>query len=128
MPPGSHRNTTPLPDRIHENVPELGYAYEKARTNNILPNKLVNLAPNAGDVIIASDQICHGGLKWKPKERKHRFLLLRYEPQYIIAWRTENDITYAKEVLDVYHRSQKNYSPGTRWSMSKISQQTRVSS
>jgi len=100
MLPGSHKNTIPFPDGIPETMAELDYDYEKAGTNDILPHGLVNLAPNAGDVIIASDQICHGGMKWKPKDRKRRFLLLRYEPQYIMAWRSDNDIAYPKAILD----------------------------
>lgn len=35
----------------------------------ILLHGIVNLAPNAGDVIIASDQVCHGGLRWQAKEQ-----------------------------------------------------------
>ena len=100
MLPGSHKNTIPFPEGIHETMAELDYDYDKCITNNILPHGLVNLAPNAGDVIIASDQVCHGGLRWKAKERIRRFMVLRYSTQYMLTYMTDIDINLPAGVTD----------------------------
>ena len=100
MLPGSHKNTIPFPEGIHETMAELDYDYEKCITNNILPHGLVNLAPNAGDVVIASDQVLHGGLRWKPKDRMRRFLVLRYSTQYMLAYMSDGDINLPAGVMD----------------------------
>ena len=100
MLPGSHKNTIPFPEGIHETMAELDYDYDKCITNNILPHGLVNLAPNAGDVIIASDQVCHGGLRWKVKERMRRFLVLRYSTQYMLTHMSDGDINLPAGVMD----------------------------
>ena len=36
----------------------------------------------AGDVIIISELLTHGGLRWNPTDRKRVVLVLRYAPQY----------------------------------------------
>ena len=100
MLPGSHKNTIPFPEGIHDTMAELDYDYDKCITNNILPHGLVNLAPNAGDVIIASDQVCHGGLRWKAKERMRRFLVLRYSTQYLLAHMSDGDLNLPAGVMD----------------------------
>ena len=100
MLPGSHKNTIPFPEGIHETMAELDYDYDKCIMNNILPHGLVNLAPNAGDVIIASDQVCHGGLRWKVKERMRRFLVLRYSTQYMLTHMSDGDINLPAGVMD----------------------------
>ena len=42
----------------------------------------VNITPKAGDIVIISELLTHGVLRWKPKDRDRRFLVLRYFPQY----------------------------------------------
>lgn len=42
----------------------------------------VNITPKAGDIVIISELLTHGVLRWKPKDRDRRFLVLRYFPQF----------------------------------------------
>ena len=42
----------------------------------------VNITPQAGDIVVISELLTHGVLRWKPKDRDRRFLVLRYFPQY----------------------------------------------
>jgi ectoine hydroxylase-related dioxygenase (phytanoyl-CoA dioxygenase family) len=42
-----------------------------------------NITPRAGDVVLISELLTHGILHWRPKDRDRRFLVLRYQPQYL---------------------------------------------
>jgi len=46
-----------------------------------LPAGLINVTPNAGDVVIISESLTHGALPWRPRDRKRLILVLRYRPQ-----------------------------------------------
>ena len=98
--PGSHKTKLKWPESISETMAKTGYDYEKCCIDNSFPFGMVNVTPKAGDVVIASDQIVHGSLKWKPKDRSRRFLVLRYAPQYMLAWMNDQDITLPKEVIE----------------------------
>ncbi len=41
-----------------------------------------NITPKAGDIVIISELLTHGVLRWKPTDRDRRFLVLRYFPQF----------------------------------------------
>jgi len=53
--------------------------------SGILPEGLVNLTPDAGDVLIISESLTHGALPWKPADRQRIILVLRYRPQTVAA-------------------------------------------
>ena len=42
-----------------------------------------NITARAGDVIIISELLTHGVLRWRPMNRDRRILVLRYKPQYM---------------------------------------------
>ena len=42
-----------------------------------------NVTPRAGDVVLISELLTHGILHWRPRDRDRRFLILRYQPQYL---------------------------------------------
>ena len=42
-----------------------------------------NITPRAGDVVIISELLTHGVLRWRPTDRDRRLLVLRYKPQYM---------------------------------------------
>ena len=42
-----------------------------------------NITPRAGDVVLISELLTHGVLRWRPTERDRRLLVLRYKPQYM---------------------------------------------
>jgi ectoine hydroxylase-related dioxygenase (phytanoyl-CoA dioxygenase family) len=110
--PGSHKSKLKWPEGITETMVENNYEYEKCCVDDSFPFGLVNITPKAGDVVIASDQIVHGALKWKPKDRARRFLVLRYAPQYMLAWTNERDVDLPPEILE-------RLSPETRELLSK---------
>lgn len=41
-----------------------------------------NITPKAGDIVVISELLTHGVLRWKPKDRDRRFLVLRNFPQF----------------------------------------------
>ncbi len=47
-----------------------------------LPAGIINVTPRAGDVAIISERLTHGTLRWQPKDRLRRLLVLRYQPQF----------------------------------------------
>ena len=98
--PGSHKSKLKWPDTITETMEKNGYEYEKCCIDGSFPFGIVNITPRAGDVVIASDQVVHGALKWKPKDRGRRFLVFRYAPQYMLAWTSSQDIDLPQEILD----------------------------
>ena len=42
-----------------------------------------NITPRAGDVVLISELLTHGVLRWRPTDRDRRLLVLRYKPQYM---------------------------------------------
>ena len=70
--PGSHKSNFARPDALF-NGGDLGRG---------LPEFAVNLNAKAGDVLIISELLTHGALKWTPKDRKRVILALRYAPQF----------------------------------------------
>ena len=47
-----------------------------------LPAGVVNVTPQAGDVVVMTEMLAHGTLQWQPKDRLRRTLVLRYRPQF----------------------------------------------
>ena len=47
-----------------------------------LPAGIINVTPRAGDFAIISERLTHGTLRWQPKDRLRRVLVLRYQPQF----------------------------------------------
>jgi hypothetical protein len=70
--PGSHKCNFDRPDTL----------FQGGRLDEGPPPGVVNLSPKAGDVIIISELLTHGGLEWKPIDRNRVVLVLRYAPQY----------------------------------------------
>lgn len=50
-----------------------------------LPDGLLNLTPDAGDVLIISESLTHGALPWAARDRRRIILVLRYRPQTVAA-------------------------------------------
>jgi hypothetical protein len=70
--PGSHKANFDRPDTL----------FHGGHLDDGLPPGVVNLSAKAGDVIIISELLTHGGLRWHPTDRKRVVLVLRYAPQY----------------------------------------------
>ena len=51
------------------------------RITDQIPEGVVNITPQAGDIVIISELLTHGTLTWKP-DRDRRTLVLRYGPQH----------------------------------------------
>ncbi|MBT7098816.1 hypothetical protein HN937_15675, partial [Candidatus Poribacteria bacterium] len=47
-----------------------------------LPAGIINITPRAGDFAVISERLTHGTLRWQPKDRVRRVLVLRYQPQF----------------------------------------------
>jgi hypothetical protein len=58
-----------------------------------LPEGLINVTPQAGDVVIISESLTHGALPWKPKDRRRIILVLRYRQQTCGAAPLPEEIT-----------------------------------
>lgn len=72
--PGSHKSKFERPEDLLTPGPD-GIDPE--------PNPVfTNITPKAGDFVVISELLTHGVLRWKPKDRDRRFLILRYRPQY----------------------------------------------
>lgn len=70
--PGSHKANFDRPESL----------FNGGRLDEGIPPGVVSLTPKAGDVIIISELLTHGGLAWTPTDRKRVALVLRYAPQY----------------------------------------------
>ena len=46
-----------------------------------LPPGVLNVCPKAGDVVVISERVLHGALRWKPMGRERRFLTCRWAMQ-----------------------------------------------
>ena len=84
--PGSHKSEFerpkifPHPKSLTE--PDGIFFQNLEDLNHPLHPALVNVTPQAGDVVILSELTVHGVLIWKPTNRDRRFLILRYKTQY----------------------------------------------
>ena len=45
-----------------------------------LPTGMMNITPNAGDILMIPETLVHGALPWLPCDRDRRILMLRYRP------------------------------------------------
>ena len=72
--PGSHKSKFERPEDLLTPGPD-GIDPEP-------DDVFTNLTPKAGDFLVISELLTHGVLRWKPKDRDRRFLILRYRPQY----------------------------------------------
>ena len=73
--PGSHKSEFKRPK-------ELLTLDEKDGIDRLTILFLSTLHRRRGDIVIISELLTHGVLRWKPKDRDRRFLVLRYFPQY----------------------------------------------
>ena len=72
--PGSHKAAF---DR-----PKGAFGATQFETLDDLPAGIINVTPQAGDFAIISERLTHGTLRWQPKDRMRRVLVLRYQPQF----------------------------------------------
>jgi hypothetical protein len=70
--PGSHKSNFPRPKTL----------FNGGDLTDGLPDHALNLTPKAGDVVIISELLTHGALRWTPEDRKRAVLALRYSPQF----------------------------------------------
>ena len=42
-----------------------------------MPPGVLNVCAKAGDVVVISERMLHGALRWQPKDRERRFLTCR---------------------------------------------------
>ena len=80
--PGSHKSEFKRPGGAFYDEEWDKDAY---RPEGEMPPGLLNITPQAGDVVIITELLTHGSMYWKPEERDRRFLVLRYMPQYLLA-------------------------------------------
>jgi hypothetical protein len=74
--PGSHKAHFARPEHLFNG----GHL-----DSGILPQGLVNLTPDAGDIVIISESLTHGALPWTPRDRQRLILVLRYRLQTVGA-------------------------------------------
>ena len=53
---------------------------------------MLTLTPKAGNVVVISELLTHGNKIWRPKDRDHRFIIMRYVPQFIGV--TDGNVTF----------------------------------
>ena len=87
--PGSHKSEF--------ESPYAGGSYKSAED---LPQGIVNITPNAGDVVVMSDNVYHGSMKWQPTDRDRRAMLFRYVTQYSLSFHNDHDKVLEDELLD----------------------------
>ena len=76
MIPGSHKSEFQRPKDL--------LALDEADGFDPEPDPVfTNITARAGDVVIISELLTHGVLRWKPTDRDRRILVLRYKPQYM---------------------------------------------
>ena len=71
--PGSHKVEFDRPQSLFDGG-ELG---------DTAPAHAVNITPKAGDVVVVTELLTHGALRWQAKDRKRCTLVLRYSPHYL---------------------------------------------
>jgi len=49
------------------------------------PTGVENICARAGDVVVMPENLLHGALSWKPRDRDRRFLILRYNVQHMLT-------------------------------------------
>jgi ectoine hydroxylase-related dioxygenase (phytanoyl-CoA dioxygenase family) len=69
--PGSHKSALSRP-------PEMFHGGE---IDNDIPPGVVNITPDAGDVVIFSELTTHGVIAWRPQDRRRRMVNYRYKTQ-----------------------------------------------
>ena len=70
--PGSHKSSLRRP-------PELFHGGE---VDEEIPEGVVNVTPEAGDVVIFSELTTHGVIAWRPEDRQRRMVNYRYKVQH----------------------------------------------
>lgn len=63
-----------------------------------LPHGVLNLCPKAGDVLVISERLLHGALRWQPHDRDRRFLTLRYNVQHHVL--SDSDTPFPQDILN----------------------------
>jgi hypothetical protein len=101
--PGSHKNNfgynevseeighkmmyqSPQSEASDPHTPESGegyydidnqLGYHQADGGQPVPPGVLNVCPKAGDVVVISERVLHGALRWRPRDRERRFLTCR---------------------------------------------------
>ena len=63
-----------------------------------LPHGVLNICPKAGDVVVISERLLHGALRWQPEDRDRRFLTLRYNVQHHVL--SDTITPFPQEITD----------------------------
>lgn len=80
--PGSHKSNFERPRTLFTDVIDGHGRALPGGTTGELPPAVVNVTPQAGDMVIMPESVTHGILPWRPKDRIRRILQLRFRPQH----------------------------------------------
>lgn len=79
--PGSHKSLLARPPEVSRGLFNNG----ECLADGSLPQGLVNVTPNAGDVVIVNEELTHGTMKWNPTDRDRIVFLLGCGPQHVVV-------------------------------------------
>ena len=129
--PGSHKSVFSRPRTLFQpfgnatrpnRPPAEDWLGASLDTSQNVPDGLLHITPEAGDVIIMSEALTHGVLPWVPTDRPRRALTLRYKTgsayvEHMAAWQAKDEGHEHSIPAWMEHpqRQHSGMSFGTRW-------------